>query len=59
MQQEDVKDGYILVKDGFLPDFVSSSLAHPGPTGFLLFTLSMKYLTLSDFHPSFCLRLTT
>lgn len=59
MQQEDVKDGYILVKDGYLPDFVSSSLAHPGPTGFLLFTLSMKYLTLFDFHPSFCLRVTT
>lgn len=57
MQKEDVKDGYILVKDGYLPEFLlSSSPALPLP-GFLFFTLSKKYIIVFDFPPSFCLRL--
>lgn len=35
---------------------VYTSPAHPGSTGFLLFTLSMKYLMSFDFHTCFCLR---
>lgn len=57
MQQEDVKDGYILVKDGYLPEFlISSSSALPLP-GFLFFSLPKKYKIMFDFAPSFCLKL--
>lgn len=57
MQQEDVKDGYILVKDGYLPEFlISSSSALPLP-GFLFFTLPKKYKIVFDFPPSFYLKL--
>lgn len=55
-EQESVKDEYIPAKEGYLPDLVYTSPAHPGPTGFLLFTLSMKYLMSFDFHPLFRLR---
>lgn len=57
MQQEDVKDGYILVKDGYLPEFlIFSSSALPLP-GFLFFTLPKKYKIVFDFPPSFYLKL--